>query len=173
MTQPLEGVTVVALEQAVAAPLATRNLADLGARVVKVERTDVGDFAREYDHAVHGTGAHFVWLNRGKESLAVDLQPEVVVQVRRVVPLHHEAGLLAGRPAGWFAGAAQVALGPVGRELAVSRIAVSRIAVSGLAGSRHALRVPGVTAGEPVPYRGVTRDRPQRNSRKCECGKLA
>ena len=86
MTQPLEGFTVVALEQAVAAPLATRNLADLGARVVKVERTDIGDFAREYDHAVHGTGAHFVWLNRGKESLAVDLKdPDGRASVRRLV----------------------------------------------------------------------------------------
>ncbi|MFD5250069.1 CaiB/BaiF CoA transferase family protein [Amycolatopsis sp. NPDC058340] len=74
MTRPLDGVTVVAVEQAVAAPLATRNLADLGARVIKVERVDGGDFARAYDHAVHGSGAHFVWLNRGKESLAVDLK---------------------------------------------------------------------------------------------------
>lgn len=74
MTRPLEDITVVSVEQAVAAPLATRNLADLGARVIKVERPDGGDFARGYDHAVHGTGAHFVWLNRGKESLAVDLK---------------------------------------------------------------------------------------------------
>jgi itaconate CoA-transferase len=71
---PLEGITVVAIEQAVAAPLATRNLADLGARVIKVERPDGGDFARGYDHVVKGTGAHFVWLNRGKESLALDLK---------------------------------------------------------------------------------------------------
>lgn len=74
MIRPLEGYTVVAVEQAVAAPLATRNLADLGARVIKVERVDGGDLARDYDHAVAGTGAHFVWLNRGKESLAVDLK---------------------------------------------------------------------------------------------------
>src|SRR5690349_21478659 len=74
MDLPLSGVTVVAVEQAVAAPLATRTLADLGARVIKVERVDGGDFARGYDHAVHGTGAHFVWLNRGKESIAVDLK---------------------------------------------------------------------------------------------------
>ncbi|WP_072801562.1 CaiB/BaiF CoA transferase family protein [Rhodococcoides yunnanense] len=74
MNAPLDGFTVVAIEQAVAAPLATRNLADLGARVIKVERTDGGDLARGYDHAVHGTAAHFVWLNRGKESLAVDLK---------------------------------------------------------------------------------------------------
>ncbi|MFM9378052.1 CaiB/BaiF CoA transferase family protein [Gordonia sp. VNK21] len=74
MTAPLDGCTVVSLEQAVAAPLATRNLADLGARVIKIERRDGGDFARDYDHVVDGTGAHFVWLNRGKESLAVDLK---------------------------------------------------------------------------------------------------
>jgi crotonobetainyl-CoA:carnitine CoA-transferase CaiB-like acyl-CoA transferase len=73
---PLEGVTVVALEQAVAAPLATRNLADLGARVIKVERVAGGDLARGYDHVVHGSASHFVWLNRGKESLAVDLKNE-------------------------------------------------------------------------------------------------
>ena len=73
---PLDGVTVVAVEQAVAAPLATRNLADLGARVIKVERVEGGDLARGYDHVVHGTGAHFVWLNRGKESLAVDLKSD-------------------------------------------------------------------------------------------------
>jgi itaconate CoA-transferase len=82
VTLPLEGMTVVAIEQAVAAPLATRNLADLGARVIKVERIDGGDLARGYDHVVHGTGAHFVWLNRGKESLAVDLKS---VQGREVV----------------------------------------------------------------------------------------
>ncbi|MEV6140063.1 CaiB/BaiF CoA-transferase family protein [Nocardia sp. NPDC051990] len=76
MSHPLDGVTVVALEQAVAAPLATRSLADLGARVIKVERMDGGDLARGYDHVVHGTGAHFVWLNRGKESLAVDLKSQ-------------------------------------------------------------------------------------------------
>ncbi|MER6512911.1 CaiB/BaiF CoA-transferase family protein [Nonomuraea sp. NPDC001636] len=86
MTRPLDGVTVVAVEHAVAAPLATRNLADLGARVIKVERVDGGDFARRYDHAVHGTGAHFVWLNRGKESIAVDLKtPEGRDVVRRLV----------------------------------------------------------------------------------------
>lgn len=86
MNRPLEGVTVVAVEQAVAAPLATRNLADLGARVIKVERVEDGDLARGYDHVVHGTGAHFVWLNRGKESLAVDLKsPEGRDVVRRLV----------------------------------------------------------------------------------------
>ena len=65
---PLTGVTVVSLEQAVAAPFATRQLADLGARVIKVERAGAGDFARDYDRAVHGQASYFVWLNRGKES---------------------------------------------------------------------------------------------------------
>lgn len=71
---PLAGITVVALEQAVAGPLASRHLADLGARVVKLERPDGGDFARRYDRAVHGLATHFVWLNRGKQSLALDLK---------------------------------------------------------------------------------------------------
>jgi itaconate CoA-transferase len=73
-TPPLDGITVVALEQAVAGPLATRHLADLGARVIKIERPGEGDFARHYDHAVHGLATHFVWLNRGKESLELDLK---------------------------------------------------------------------------------------------------
>ena len=83
MTLPLDGVTVVAIEQAVAAPLATRNLADLGTRVIKVERIDGGDLARAYDHVVEGTGAHFVWLNRGKESIAVDCDALVATQTIR------------------------------------------------------------------------------------------
>nr|WP_202422410.1 CaiB/BaiF CoA-transferase family protein [Gordonia sp. SID5947] len=74
MPLPLDGITVIALEQAVAAPLATRHLADMGARVIKVERVGEGDFARNYDDAVHGLASHFVWLNRGKESLALDLK---------------------------------------------------------------------------------------------------
>ena len=74
---PLADITVVSLEQAVAAPYATRQLADLGARVIKVERPQGGDFARGYDRAVHGESSYFVWLNRGKESLTVDFkQPE-------------------------------------------------------------------------------------------------
>jgi itaconate CoA-transferase len=74
---PLKGVTVVALEQAVAAPFATRQLADLGARVIKIERPGTGDFARAYDTTVHGMSSHFAWLNRSKESLTLDLkQPE-------------------------------------------------------------------------------------------------
>lgn len=72
--RPLEGITVVSIEQAVAAPFATRQLADLGARVIKVERPGPGDFARHYDETVHGMSSHFVWLNRSKESIALDLK---------------------------------------------------------------------------------------------------
>jgi crotonobetainyl-CoA:carnitine CoA-transferase CaiB-like acyl-CoA transferase len=83
---PLEGITVVAVEQAVAAPFATRQLADLGARVVKVERLDGGDFARGYDTAAQGLASHFVWCNRGKESIALDLKdPRGLDVVRRLV----------------------------------------------------------------------------------------
>ena len=71
---PLDGVTVVALEQAVAAPFTTRHLADMGARIIKIERPEVGDFARSYDHTVNGLSSHFVWLNRSKESLTLDLK---------------------------------------------------------------------------------------------------
>ncbi|MFD4838991.1 CaiB/BaiF CoA transferase family protein [Achromobacter sp. NPDC058515] len=72
--KPLDGVTVVALEHAVAAPFASRQLADLGARVIKIERPGVGDFARGYDATVHGLSSFFVWANRGKESLCLDLE---------------------------------------------------------------------------------------------------
>ncbi|MCI9889903.1 CoA transferase [Micrococcales bacterium 31B] len=74
-TLPLDGITVVSLEQAVAAPFATRQLADLGARVIKIER-DSGDFARGYDQSVDGMASYFVWLNRSKESVILDLKSE-------------------------------------------------------------------------------------------------
>ncbi|WP_198971914.1 CaiB/BaiF CoA transferase family protein [Xylophilus sp. ASV27] len=74
---PLSGLTVVTLEHAIAAPFCTRQLADLGARVIKVERPGVGDFARAYDHRTRGLASHFVWTNRSKESLTLDLkQPQ-------------------------------------------------------------------------------------------------
>jgi itaconate CoA-transferase len=73
---PLEGITVVGLEQAVAAPFATRQLADLGARVIKVERRGQGDFARHYDASVRGQASYFVWLNRGKESIELDVKDD-------------------------------------------------------------------------------------------------
>ena len=72
--QPLANLTVIALEQAVAAPFATRQLADLGARVIKVERPGVGDFARHYDKTANGLSSHFVWVNRSKESLTLDVK---------------------------------------------------------------------------------------------------
>ncbi|MEY4713361.1 MAG: hypothetical protein RIS88_2811, partial [Pseudomonadota bacterium] len=70
---PLEGILVVALEQAVAAPYCSSRLADAGARVIKIERPE-GDFARGYDGAAHGQSSYFVWINRGKESIALDLK---------------------------------------------------------------------------------------------------
>jgi itaconate CoA-transferase len=74
MDAPLAGITVVTLEQAVSAPMCTRVLADFGARVIKVENPKGGDFARDYDDVVNGMAAHFVWANRGKESIALDLK---------------------------------------------------------------------------------------------------
>ena len=71
---PLSGITVISCEQAVAAPFASRQLADLGARVIKIERPGTGDFARGYDTTVNGMASHFVWLNRNKESLSLDLK---------------------------------------------------------------------------------------------------
>jgi itaconate CoA-transferase len=74
--RPLDGVTVVALEHVIAGPFCTRQLADLGARVIKIERPDVGDPARAYDERVHGLSSHFVWTNRSKESITLDLKQE-------------------------------------------------------------------------------------------------
>jgi itaconate CoA-transferase len=83
--RPLDGVTVVTMEQAVAAPFATRLLADLGARVVKIERVDGGDFARGYDRHVRGMASHFVWLNRSKESFAVDVKTDAGIELVRAL----------------------------------------------------------------------------------------
>ncbi|MFG3258683.1 CaiB/BaiF CoA transferase family protein [Streptomyces sp. NPDC048172] len=86
--RPLSGLTVVSLEQAIAAPYATRQLADLGARVIKVERPGTGDFARAYDTRVNGLSSHFVWVNRNKESLTLDIKDPRGMDALR--------GLLAG-----------------------------------------------------------------------------
>jgi itaconate CoA-transferase len=83
MTRPLDGITVVSLEHAIAAPFCTRQLADLGARVIKVERPGVGDFARDYDMRARGLASHFVWVNRGKESLTLDLKQAAALDVLR------------------------------------------------------------------------------------------
>jgi itaconate CoA-transferase len=80
---PLSGITVVSLEHAIAAPFCTRQLADLGARVIKIERPEVGDFARAYDERVNGLASHFVWTNRSKESLALDLKQDEAQAVLR------------------------------------------------------------------------------------------
>ena len=80
---PLSGITVVSLEQAIAAPFCTRQLADLGARVIKIERPGVGDFARNYDSCVKGLASHFVWVNRSKESLALDLKDDEDIAVMK------------------------------------------------------------------------------------------
>ena len=74
MIRPLDGITVISLEHAIAAPFCTRQLADLGARVIKIERPITGDFARNYDQRVNGMSSHFVWTNRSKESLCLDLK---------------------------------------------------------------------------------------------------
>ncbi len=84
--RPLEGITVVALEQVIAGPFATRQLAELGARVIKVERPDGGDAARSYDKTVNGLSSHFVWVNRSKESLALDMKrPEAQQALQRLI----------------------------------------------------------------------------------------
>jgi itaconate CoA-transferase len=83
---PLDGILVVALEQAIAAPFCTRQLADMGARVIKVERPDGGDFARSYDERVRGMASHFIWCNRSKESLTLDLKhPEAATILARLL----------------------------------------------------------------------------------------
>ncbi|MGW1026384.1 CaiB/BaiF CoA transferase family protein [Streptomyces sp. NPDC002577] len=84
--QPLRGLTVVSLEQAIAGPYASRQLADLGARVIKVERPEAGDFARHYDTRVKGLSSHFVWVNRNKESLTLDIKdPRGMAVLRRLL----------------------------------------------------------------------------------------
>ena len=83
---PLEGITVISLEHAIAAPFCTRQLADLGARVIKIERPGSGDFARGYDERVRGLASHFVWTNRSKESLTLDLKhPEAAAILRKLL----------------------------------------------------------------------------------------
>jgi crotonobetainyl-CoA:carnitine CoA-transferase CaiB-like acyl-CoA transferase len=86
MTRPLDGITVISLEHAIAAPFCTRQLADLGARVIKIERPGAGDFARTYDTRVRGQASHFVWTNRSKESLTLDLKhPDAMAVLHRLL----------------------------------------------------------------------------------------
>ena len=79
--RPLDGITIVALEHVIAAPFATRQLADLGARVIKIERPGAGDFARHYDERVKGMSSHFTWVNRSKESLTLDLKQDAALSI--------------------------------------------------------------------------------------------
>src|SRR5690625_4517209 len=79
--RPLDGITVISLEHAIAAPFCARQLADMGARVIKVERPGVGDFARSYDERVNGMASHFVWTNRSKESITLDLKQEQAQEI--------------------------------------------------------------------------------------------
>src|SRR6202162_6466940 len=83
---PLACITVVALEQAVSAPMCTRTLVDFGARVIKIENPQGGDFARHYDDVVNGLAAHFVWVNRGKESVTLDVKsPDGIALLHRLL----------------------------------------------------------------------------------------
>jgi itaconate CoA-transferase len=124
-SRPLDGTTVVALEQAVAAPFATRQLADLGARVIKIERPDGGDFARNYDGVVKGLSSNFVWLNRSKESLTLDLKrseaKDVLTQLIRTADVFVQ-NLAPG------------AAGRLGLDAQVLRDIDSRLIVCGLSG---------------------------------------
>jgi itaconate CoA-transferase len=137
--RPLEGVTVVTLEHAIAAPLATRHLADQGARVIKIERPGVGDFARGYDQRVRGLSSHFVWTNRGKESLTLDLK-------------HPRAAELLGR---LLAGA----------DVLVQNLAPGAAARMGLSHEALAPRHPGLIVcdisgyGDDPAHPGPYRDR--------------
>ncbi len=84
--RPLEGITVVALEQVIAGPFCTRQLAELGARVIKLERPGIGDAARAYDRSVKGLSSHFVWVNRSKESMSLDVKhPEARAILAKLV----------------------------------------------------------------------------------------
>ncbi|WP_433621217.1 CaiB/BaiF CoA transferase family protein [Nocardia sp. CA-120079] len=123
---PLAGVTVVALEQAVSAPMCTRTLADFGARVIKIENPRGGDFARNYDDVVNGLAAHFVWVNRGKESVTLDLKdPEGIAVLHRLLD---------------------------SADVFVSNLAPGATAALGLATDELALRHPDVIAMEIDGY---------------------
>ncbi|ASW56614.1 CaiB/BaiF CoA-transferase family protein [Plantactinospora sp. KBS50] len=123
---PLDGLLVVALEQAVAVPFATRQLIDLGARVIKIERPGAGDFARGYDRSVLGQSSYFVWLNRGKESLSLDVK----------------------RPA-----AQQIVHGLLGRaDIFVQNLAPGAAARLGLDARTLAARYPRLIAGDLTGY---------------------
>ena len=114
--RPLDGITVVTLEHAIAAPFCTRQLADLGARVIKIERPGVGDFARAYDERVNGLASHFVWTNRSKESLTLDVKhPEAQTILQRAAGRRRRAGAEPG--AGRRSAAGLVVRGAAGKAI--------------------------------------------------------
>lgn len=122
---PLAGVTVVTLEQAVSAPMCTRTLGDFGARVIKVENPDGGDFARYYDDVVDGNAAHFVWLNRGKESVALDLKdPAGMAALHRLLD---RADVLVSN----LSPGATAKLGVAADDLAISRPGLIAVEIDG------------------------------------------
>ena len=123
--RPLAGITVVTLEHAIAAPFATRQLADLGARVIKVERPGVGDFARGYDERVRGLASHFVWTNRSKESLTLDVKhPEAQVILKRLI--HEQADVVVQNLAPGAAARLGLSYAALSEEKPASSSATSR-----------------------------------------------
>jgi len=127
--RPLEGITVITLEHAIAAPFATRQLADLGARVIKVERPGVGDFARGYDERVRGLASHFVWTNRSKESLTLDVKhPEAQTILKRLIA--EEADIVVQN----LAPGAAARLGLSYKELSASKPEIIVCDISGYGG---------------------------------------
>jgi itaconate CoA-transferase len=133
--KPLEGLLVIALEQAVAAPYCSSRLADAGARVIKIERPE-GDFARNYDQAVHGESTYFVWINRGKESVVLDLRSESDKTKLRELVAHADVFIQNLAP-----GAAQrLGFGSNDLRLAYPRLITCDISGYGETGPLHQLK---------------------------------
>ena len=160
--RPLTGITVVTLEHAIAAPFATRQLADLGARVIKIERPGVGDFARGYDERVRGLASHFVWTNRSKESLTLDVKhPEAREILMRLV-----AGARRRRRAEPGAGRGG-APWPFLRRAVAAQAGAHRVRHLGLRQRRPLPRQEGVRPADPERVRTSCRP-PARRTRAVE-----
>ena len=142
--QPLKGLTVVTLEHAIAAPFATRQLADLGARVIKIERPGVGDFARGYDSRVRGLASHFVWTNRSKESLTLDVKHPAAAEVLERLVLEKADVVVQNLAPG---AAARLGLGY--EVLAAKKPAHHRLRHLGLRRRRPLSRQEGVRPADP------------------------
>ncbi len=142
--QPLKGLTVVTLEHAIAAPFATRQLADLGARVIKIERPGVGDFARGYDSRVRGLASHFVWTNRSKESLTLDVKHPAAAEVLERLVLEKADVVVQNLAPG---AAARLGLGY--EVLAAKKPAIIVCDISGYGAERPVSRQEGVRPADP------------------------